>query len=39
MAWFNIIAIILCKDRLLAALKDYEKQKKKEKIPSGKILC
>ena len=34
MAWFNIIAILLLQKPALAALKDYEKQKKE-----GKTLC
>jgi len=33
MAWFNIIAIILLQKPALAALKDYEKQKKEGKDP------
>lgn len=34
MAWFNIIAIILLQKPALAALKDYEKQKKEGKDPT-----
>ena len=33
MAWFNIIAILLLQKPALAALKDYEKQKKQGKDP------
>jgi AGCS family alanine or glycine:cation symporter len=33
MAWFNIIAILLLQKPALAALKDYEKQKKEGKDP------
>ena len=33
MAWFNIIAILLLQKPALAALKDYEKQKKEGKNP------
>jgi AGCS family alanine or glycine:cation symporter len=33
MAWFNIIAIFLLQKPALAALKDYEKQKKEGKDP------
>ena len=33
MAWFNIIAIFLLQKPALAALKDYEKQKKQGKNP------
>jgi AGCS family alanine or glycine:cation symporter len=34
MAWFNIIAIILLQKPALAALRDYEKQKKEGKDPT-----
>src|SRR3970282_1284034 len=34
MAWFNIIAIILLQKPALAALKDYEKQRKEGKDPT-----
>ena len=34
MAWFNIIAILLLQKPALAALKDYEKQKKEGKDPT-----
>ena len=33
MAWFNIIAILLLQRPALAALKDYEKQRKAGKNP------
>ena len=33
MAWFNIIAILLLQKPALAALRDYEKQKKEGKDP------
>jgi AGCS family alanine or glycine:cation symporter len=33
MAWFNIVAILLLQKPALAALKDYEKQKKEGKDP------
>ena len=34
MAWFNIIAILLLQKPALAALKDYERQRKEGKDPT-----